>query len=128
MAGQMADDDKPLDPAVERVRRRLIRFMVINLGILFVAFALVLGAIIYKLSFAPKKMVDQARTVQVPNGESPIVAAIPLPAGAKLLSSSLSGSHALLDVEGADKSRTLIFYDLQAGHVIGSYALKPASQ
>lgn len=128
MAGQMADDDKPLDPAVERVRRRLIRFMVINLGILFVAFALVLGAIIYKLSFAPKKTADQVRSVEVPNGESPIKAAIPLPAGAKLLSSSLSGGRALLDVELADKSRTLIFYDLESGRVIGSYALKPAAQ
>jgi hypothetical protein len=129
MTGQSAgDDEKPLDPAVERVRRRIIRFMVINLGILFVAFALVLGAIVYKLSFAPKKTADQASAVRVPNGESPITAAIPLPAGARLLSSSLSGSHALLDIELADKSRTLVFYDLGTGRVIGSYALKPAAQ
>jgi hypothetical protein len=128
MAGQTADDDKPLDPAVERVRRRLIRFMVINLGILFVAFAVVLGAIVYKLSFAPKRVADQAPAVRVPNGDAPISAGIPLPAGAKLLSSSLSGGRALLDVELPDKSRTLIFYDLEAGRIIGSYALKPAPQ
>ncbi|TAN16677.1 MAG: fimbrial protein [Rhizobiaceae bacterium] len=128
MAGQMADDDKPLDPAVERVRRRLIRFMVINLGILFIAFAVVLGAIVYKLSFAPKRMVDQAPVARVPNGDGPITASIPLPAGAKLLSSSLSGGRALLDVELADKSQTLIFYDLEAGRIVGSYALKPAGQ
>ncbi|MGN6584897.1 MAG: fimbrial protein [Rhizobiaceae bacterium] len=128
MAGQANDDEKPLDPAVERVRRRLIRFMVINLGILFVAFAVVLGAIIYKLSFAPKKAAEQARAVQVPNGNEPITATIPLPAGARLLSSSLSGSRALLTVELTDKSQTLIFYDLEAGRIIGSYALKPAAQ
>jgi len=128
MAGQANDDEKPLDPAVERVRRRLIRFMVINLGILFVAFAVVLGAIIYKLSFAPKKAAEQVRAVQVPNGNEPITATIPLPAGARLLSSSLSGSRALLTVELTDKSQTLIFYDLEAGRIIGSYALKPAAQ
>lgn len=128
MAGQANDDEKPLDPAVERVRRRLIRFMVINLGILFVAFAVVLGAIIYKLSFAPKKAAEQVRAVQVPNGNEPITATIPLPAGARLLSSSLSGNRALLTVELTDKSQTLIFYDLEAGRIIGGYALKPAAQ
>jgi hypothetical protein len=128
MAGQANDDEKPLDPAVERVRRRLIRFMVINLGILFIAFAVVLGAIIYKLSFAPKRAAEQVRTAQVPNGNEPITATIPLPAGARLLSSSLSGSRALLTVELADKSQTLIFYDLEAGRIIGSYTLKPAAQ
>jgi hypothetical protein len=128
MAGQANDDEKPLDPAVERVRRRLIRFMVINLGILFIAFAVVLGAIIYKLSFAPKKAAEQVHAVRVPNGNEPITATIPLPAGARLLSSSLSGNRALLTVELGDKSQTLIFYDLEAGRVVGSYTLKPAAQ
>jgi hypothetical protein len=129
MAGQIkSDDEKPLDPAVERVRRRLIRFMVVNLGILFVAFLLVLGAIVYKLSFAPKKTADQAHAVQVPTGEGPIAATIPLPAGAKLLATSLSGSRALLDVQKADGSRMLIFYDLESGRVIGNYAVIPAGR
>src|SRR5262245_27019369 len=31
------DEEKPLDPAAERVRRKLVRFMAINLGLLFTA-------------------------------------------------------------------------------------------
>ncbi len=30
-------EDKPLDPAVESVRRKLVRFMAVNLGLLFLA-------------------------------------------------------------------------------------------
>ena len=125
MAG---DEEKPLDPAVERVRRRLIRFMAINLGILFIAFAIVLGAIVYKLSFAHKENADQAQNAQLPTGGEPISADIPLPTGAKLISTSLSGSAALLEIALPDASRMLIYYDLAKGHVIGRYALKTGPQ
>src|SRR5690606_36892585 len=42
VASDQDDEEKPLDPAVERVRRRLLRFMVINLTLLFVVFLVVL--------------------------------------------------------------------------------------
>ena len=51
MAGPVDDDDereKPLDPAVERVRGKLIRFMLVNLGLLFVALMAVAIAIVYR--------------------------------------------------------------------------------
>jgi hypothetical protein len=40
--------DEQLDPATERVRRKLVRFMAINLGILFVALMAVVIAIVYR--------------------------------------------------------------------------------
>ena len=42
------EEEKPLDPAVEKVRRKLVRFVAINLGLLFVALMAVVGAIVYK--------------------------------------------------------------------------------
>ena len=42
------EDEKPLDPAVENVRRKLVRFIVINLGILFVALMAVVLALVYR--------------------------------------------------------------------------------
>jgi hypothetical protein len=126
MTGRNSDEEKPLDPAVERVRRRLIRFMIVNLGILFVAFALVLGAIVYKISHKPTNAAGTtAPAAQVPNGSGETAGTIPLPEGARLLSESLSGSRALLDLELADRSRMLIFYDLEAGRVVGRYTVKP---
>lgn len=125
MTGRNSDEEKPLDPAVERVRRRLIRFMIVNLGILFVAFALVLGAIVYKISRKPTNSTGPAGpALKVPSGGGEIAGTIPLPAGARLLSESLSGSHALLDLELADRSRMLLFYDLEAGRVVGRYSVK----
>ncbi|TIT86625.1 MAG: fimbrial protein, partial [Mesorhizobium sp.] len=36
------DEEKPLDPAAEKVRRKLIRFMIVNLGLLFLALMVVI--------------------------------------------------------------------------------------
>ena len=46
-------EDKPLDPAVERVRRKLVRFMAINLGLLFAALMAVVAAVVYKAGQTP---------------------------------------------------------------------------
>ena len=43
------DEEKPLDPAVERVRRRMLRLMVISIGIMMTGLMAVLGAIVYKI-------------------------------------------------------------------------------
>ena len=42
------EEEKPLDPAVEKVRRKLVRFVAINLGLLFVALMAVVAALVYK--------------------------------------------------------------------------------
>ncbi|TCD15422.1 hypothetical protein [Oricola cellulosilytica] len=43
-----ADADAPLDPAMERVRRRLARLLVISIGTMMIGLMAVLGAIVYK--------------------------------------------------------------------------------
>ena len=50
MARPALDDEKekPLDPAVEKVRRKLVRFVAINLGLLFIALMAVVAALVYK--------------------------------------------------------------------------------
>src|SRR5690606_39955979 len=42
-------DEKPLDPAVERVRRKMMRLMLVSIGIMMVGLMAVVGAIVYKL-------------------------------------------------------------------------------
>jgi len=43
------DEEQPLDPAMERVRRKMVRLMVISIGIMMVGLMAVLGAIVYKI-------------------------------------------------------------------------------
>jgi hypothetical protein len=123
-APQANDDEKPLDPEVERVRRKLLRFMVFNLAILFVAFALVIGAFIYKSSLASKRPAEQAVQARLPSGADAVAGTIAIPAGARIVSQTLSGKEAFLGLELADGSRSFLLYDLEAGRTLGTYAVK----
>ena len=111
MAGSIEDEEeKPLDPAVERVRRKLKRFIAINLGLLFAALMAVAAAFVYRAG-------DLDLVSAGAEGE------IALPAGARILDHALSGDRISLDVELADGSRALYLYDLAEGVVVGRFDL-----
>ncbi|MGC4026208.1 MAG: fimbrial protein [Mesorhizobium sp.] len=114
------EDEKPLDPAVENVRRKMIRFMGINLGLLFVALMAVVGAIVYKSRTAvPPRPTTQELAVPADGGL--LEGKIALPADARILSQSLSGDRISLQVERADGLRAIYLYDLANGRMIGRF-------
>jgi len=118
MAGAVSDneDEKPLDPAAERVRRKLVRFMAINLGILFAAVMAVLAALVYKSMQAPEP-------VALPATGEAVAGEIVLPRGARILSQSLSGDRLSLHiaVEGAE---TIMVYDMAQRRIVGRFELR----
>jgi hypothetical protein len=122
---QLNDDEKPLDPEVERVRRKLLRFMIVNLVILFVAFAAVIGAFIYKSSHASKRTAEQEAQSRPPSGADAVIGTISIPAGAQIVSQTLAGKEVLFGLELADGSRSFLLYDLGTGRMLGTYAVKP---
>ncbi len=115
------DEDKPLDPAVERVRRRLARFMVINLGILFLAVMAVVVAIVYKLNQLQPSQPRVAQGMQPPSGEAPVEARIALPAGSRLNGHQLSGDRLSLDVALDDGGRAIFVYDMAERRMVGRF-------
>lgn len=115
------EDEKPLDPAVEKVRRKLVRFVAINLSLLFLALMAVVGAVVYKSRTAETTaLIDR----EIPSPDGFVVAEIPLPAGARIVSQSLSGNRIALDAELADGSRAIFLYDLAERRMIGRFAVK----
>jgi hypothetical protein len=110
------EEEKPLDPAVERVRRKLVRFVAVNLGILLVALMAVGAALVYKSR--------GGREPAAIGGEGGIAAAtIPLPAGARIVSQSLSGDRLSIDAELAGGERAIFLYDLAQRRLIGRFAI-----
>ena len=128
MARSAADDDldeKPLDPAVEKVRRKLVRFVALNLGLLFVALMAVVGAIVYKTrTTAPPPIATLPMSeIPVPADGAAVEGAIPLPTGAEIVSQSLSGNRLSLDVRLSGGGRAFFLYDLAAQRMIGHYTV-----
>jgi hypothetical protein len=112
--------EKPLDPAVERVRRRLVRFIGINLGILFIALMAVVAALVYRMNVSAPAAPESAGSA-VPTGERPLEGHIPLPAGARLVSHAVSGNRVTLHVEFVDGRQAIFLYDMAEQRVIGRF-------
>jgi hypothetical protein len=125
MASPIAEEDqeKPLDPEVEKMRGKLVRFMAINLGLLLLALMVVIAAIVYKARKAPPLTPPLAGDIQVPAGE-PLSGDIVLPVGAKVVGQSLSGNRISIDAELANGSRAIFVYDMAERRLIGQFAIR----
>ncbi|GHC76653.1 fimbrial protein [Limoniibacter endophyticus] len=99
-------DEKPLDPAVENVRRKMIRFMAINLGLLFLALMVVVAALVYKGLSGPVAPTAMAH------------GRIDLPQGAEIVSQTLDGDRLSLQLRHADGSHSFLIYDVIEGRII----------
>ena len=116
------EEEKPLDPAVENVRRKLVRFVAINLGLLFIALMAVVGALVYK-SVTVTPPADSAAGIEVPSPEGVVEGQIPVPAGARIVSQSLSGNRISLSLEFSDGRRAIYLYDIAARRIVGRFAV-----
>ncbi|MER8478739.1 MULTISPECIES: fimbrial protein [unclassified Mesorhizobium] len=125
MAQPLADEDeeKPLDPEVEKVRRKLVRFVAINLGLLFLALMVVIAALVYKARNAPPAAPPLTSDIQVSAGE-PVSGDIVLPVGARVVSQSLSGNRLSIDAELADGSRAIFVYDTTERRIVGRFSIR----
>ena len=111
------DEEPPLDPAAERLRRKMARLLLISGGIMVLGFIAVFAALVYKLGLLGGPGADG---VSAASGE----AAIGIPAGARLVSSDLDGGRALLQLQSEDGTVSLVLVDLGSGRVLGRYALQ----
>jgi hypothetical protein len=96
MVQPMSDDEKPLDPETARIVAKVRRLMLIASATTFIAVAVVLGVIGYRVSQVKESAPSFADVTHA------------LPAGAKVLSTAVSGDHIVvtIDVGGVVELRT----------------------
>lgn len=119
-------EDKPLDPAVERVRAKLVRFMIVNLGILFIALMAVVIAIVYRMTREPQEPVITPSELPAFPASEIAHKEIALPAGARIVGHTLAGDRLSLDLALANGGQAILIYNIAAGHVIARIDIKPA--
>ncbi|MCU0790424.1 MAG: fimbrial protein [Nitratireductor sp.] len=116
------DEEKPLDPATEKVRRKMVRLLVVSIGIMMIGLMAVLGAVVYKIGNpSPGPQVLEAGSpVPVEPGTE---ASIDLPQGAEVISSSLDGDNVMLQLRLADGKRQLVVHSLSRNRIIARLSL-----
>ncbi|WEX89283.1 hypothetical protein PZN02_001844 [Sinorhizobium garamanticum] len=117
-------EEKPLDPAMENVRRKMVRLQLVSAGVMLVMLMAVLGTIVYKLT----RTNDGAEAapmaaVNVP-GDAPVSAIAALPAGFSVSNVALSGSQVLFygSLPGAEP-RAIVF-DIPAGRIVADITIR----
>ena len=128
MAHPLDDEerDKPLDPAVERVRRKLVRFVAINLGLLFLALMAVVAAIVYRANRLETPPAAAAPELPLPAEGVVAHGEIALPEGARIIGHALSGGRLSLHAELAGGGRAIFVYDMAEGRMIGRFDIVTA--
>jgi len=108
--------DLPLDPALERVQRRLRRLLLISGLTLGAGLCAVFAAIIYRLNAIPDKAPPVNAAVQE--------ASVAVSAGSRLVSTAVNGDRIVLTYEENGVMR-LIIIDARTLAVTGRLELKP---
>lgn len=124
MTGPAHIEDEPraqLDPAAERVRRKLVRFMGINLAILFAAVMAVVAAFVYK-SVAPEGNEGSSEAFVLP-GDGVLSGEIGLPASARILSHAVDGGRISLHLRLSDGAEEIRVYDMQGPRLVVRFSV-----
>jgi hypothetical protein len=116
--------EKPLDPAMEKVRRKMVRLLMISLGIMMIGLMAVLYAIVHKMSGGGAE--PAPIQAAIPAGSDEITSTITLPKGAQINSESLSGTRILFDLTLPDGTRELAIFDTGENRFVARYALTNA--
>ncbi len=119
---QEAEDEKPLDPATEKVRRKMMRLLVVSIGIMMAGLMAVLGAIVYKIGGTPDATNVAQQGFAIP-GEPGFEGRIDLEQGARIVSASLDGDRVLLQVQLENGAAQLLVYSLAQNRTVAKIAI-----
>ncbi|WP_455476329.1 hypothetical protein [Bartonella sp. B17] len=119
--------DQPLDPAVECIRKKLMRLMIISISITLILILAVLFGVIYKImtpASAPKQedsFFSQSKTLKTTHHT------LSLPKGAHILSQSLSEHNIALKILTPEGQTQFMIYNYYTGALIAILSIETAN-
>jgi hypothetical protein len=124
VADNIDEQDLPLDPATERVRRKLTRLLIVSIGIMMVGLMTVLGAVVYKVMDKSTPKADPSTAMEGLSADSgPLESTLDLPGGSEVKSATLDGSNILLHIAAKGEADFLLVYGIAEGRVLARVIL-----
>jgi hypothetical protein len=114
---QARAEEAPLDPAADRLRRRLTWLLAGSLGVMILGLIAVFSAIVYRVTADPAPPPERPADAQ----PTPVA----LPDGARIVFADLDGQRLLVRVELPDGATRLIVFDARNGAVQSEVELRP---
>ena len=119
-------EEKPLDPVMENVRRKMMRLQLVSGGIMLLMFMAVLAAIVYKINTRdgkPEAAVTAAGGLAVPS-DAPVKATATLPDGFAVSAVSQAGGQILFYGVMADGVRKAFLFDIATARTVAEIDVK----
>ncbi|WEZ82619.1 hypothetical protein P6U16_16395 [Rhizobium sp. 32-5/1] len=116
-------EEKPLDPAMENVRRKMIKLQVVSVGVMLVMLMAVLGAIVYKVTRPSGTPAAQTASLSVPS-DAPVAAVAALPTGFVVSDVALSGGQILFYGSLSGGERKALVFDIASGRIVADILVK----
>jgi len=111
-------DEKPLDPEMEKVRRKMVRLLAVSIGIMFIGLMTVLGALVYKFTRADDSGAQVAASSASVPSDAPIEGVAALPSGFTVENVTLDGNRIGFFGRASDGSMRLIVHDISVGRIV----------
>ena len=118
------EEEKPLDPEMEKVRRKMVRLLVVSIGIMILGVMAVLAGVVYKViepEEAPLATLTDPLTVP---SEAPRQLSASLPAGFSVEQVALDGPRILFYGRNAGGERGAVILDVASGAIVAEISLK----
>lgn len=118
-----AQKDEPLDPAMESVRRKMIRLQIVSGSVMFISLMAVFGAVVYK-AVGPSKSAPAATTeTMVVPSDGPVAATASLPEGFTIENVSFAGGDMLFYGRLANGTRKALVFNVAARRFIADVTI-----
>ena len=118
------DEEKPLDPEMEKVRRKMVRLLVVSIGIMILGVMAVLAGVVYKVMTPETEPETVAAQPFAVPAEAPLQITASLPAGFSVDTVALDGARMLLYGRKADGSAGALIIDIATGRTVADISLK----
>ncbi len=102
-------EEAPLDPAAERVRRKMVRLLAVSIGIMFIGIFAVLGTIVWQMS--------EAATPGIATGT------LTVPAGFSVVETAIGTDTIALRGTDPDGRMRVLLFDADDGTAVGAFAI-----
>lgn len=118
------EEEKPLDPEMEKVRRKMVRLLVVSIGIMILGVMAVLAGVVYKV-IGPEDEPQPAvtDTLTVPS-DAPRRLSASLPAGFSVEQVALDGTRILFYGSNAAGANRVVILDIASGTIIAEIDLQ----
>ncbi|MDB5525831.1 MAG: hypothetical protein JWM58_3594 [Rhizobium sp.] len=109
------DEEKPLDPAVEKIRRRMVRLLFISSSVIVLGLMAVLGSIVYKAN--KNSAAAPAPNVTLQAAVTAAQQTVTLPKGFTLESTTVDGNR-IWFMGTTEGKHLMVVHDIAAGKTL----------